>query len=240
MVTEGAERGDKVRVVLVEFIVLGNVHQEVAFHVLVLRGPNLFSTFKDDLVLVRVMVGSGARRGSKKMREELGFWEDRKWKDAARRSGRGRRRDDSDGGSDDGRREILDWDVGERNTLNDFLKALMDICVLWLGVRVVKLRTREVVLLSGDVGEYFEEIGWGGDEDRQGGSDGDDGRRVDDKWGKEGRWTDGRVRKNRDSERGGRVAVGTWIVPSVVGAVEEVLNNLVGGGDIYLVAVVNL
>ena len=38
----------------------------------------------------------------------------------------------------------------------------------------------------------------------------------------------------------GGVAIRAWIVPGVVRAIEEVLNDLVGGGDIYLIDVVNL
>ena len=33
--------------------------------------------------------------------------------------------------------------------------------------------------------------------------------------------------------------VGGWIVPGVVGAVEEILDNLVGGGDVDLINVVD-
>ena len=90
MVAEGTERGDEVQVVLVEFIVFGDVHQEVVFHVLILGGPNLLTAFVDDLVLVWVMIGGGARWGGKEVREEFGLQEDREWEDAARRSGRGR------------------------------------------------------------------------------------------------------------------------------------------------------
>ena len=90
MVAESAKWGDKVRMVLVKFVVLWDVHQEVAFDILVLGGPNLFSAFVNHLVLVRVMVGGGARWGGKEVREEFSFWEDRERKDAARRSRQGR------------------------------------------------------------------------------------------------------------------------------------------------------
>ena len=33
---------------------------------------------------------------------------------------------------------------------------------------------------------------------------------------------------------------GAWVIPGVVGTVEKVLNNLVGGGDVELVSVVKL
>ena len=83
MVAEGAERGDEVRVVLVEFVVFGDVHQEVAFHVLILGGPNLLTMLIDNLVLVWVVVGSGARWGGKEVWKEFGFWEDGERKDVA-------------------------------------------------------------------------------------------------------------------------------------------------------------
>ena len=116
----------------------------------------------------------------------------------------------------------------------------MDVSVLSLGVRVLKLRTREVVLLGGNIGEYLKKVGQGCDKDGQGGSSRDNGQQVDDKWGKEGGQADRRVGKDGDSEQGGRVTVGTWIIPSVVGAIEEVLNDLVGGSNVNLVDIINL
>ena len=38
----------------------------------------------------------------------------------------------------------------------------------------------------------------------------------------------------------GGVAIRAWIVLGVVRAIEEVLNDLVGGGDVYLIDVINL
>ena len=116
----------------------------------------------------------------------------------------------------------------------------MDVCVLWLRVKVLELRTREVVLLGGNVGKYLEEVGWGGNKSGRGRGDRDNGWRIDNERGQEGGRADGRVREDGDSEQGGCIAVGTWIIPSVVGAIEEVLNDLVGGGDVYLVDIVNL
>ena len=162
MVAEGAERSDKVRMVLVKFVVLGDVHQEVAFNILVLGGPNLLASFIDNLVLVWVMVSGGARRGSEEVREELGFQEDREREDAMRRGRRGRRWDGGDRGSNDGWREVLYWDIGKRDMLDNLLKLLVDIGVLWFRVRVLELRTREVVLLGGNVGENLKEVGQGG------------------------------------------------------------------------------
>ena len=39
---------------------------------------------------------------------------------------------------------------------------------------------------------------------------------------------------------GARAIEGAWVIPSVVGTVEKVLDHLVGGGDVQLVDVVNL
>ena len=89
VVTKGTEWGDKVWVILVEFVVLGDVYQEVAFNVLILGGPDLFTAFVDDGILVRVVVGSGAGWGGKEVREELGFQEDEEREDAMGRSRRG-------------------------------------------------------------------------------------------------------------------------------------------------------
>ena len=33
---------------------------------------------------------------------------------------------------------------------------------------------------------------------------------------------------------------GAWVIPGVMGAVEEVLNDLVGGGDVELISVIKL
>ena len=58
--------------------------------------------------------------------------------------------------------------------LNNFLKLLVDVSILGLRVRIFKLWTREVVLLGGDIGEYLEEVGQGGDKAGRGGGDRDD------------------------------------------------------------------
>ena len=39
---------------------------------------------------------------------------------------------------------------------------------------------------------------------------------------------------------GARAIEGAWVIPSVVGTVEKVLDDLVGGGDVQLIDVVNL
>ena len=165
MITQCPEQRGKVQVIGFEVVELWDVHQKVSLHVLILWGPDSFAAFVDDGVLVWVVVGNGARRGSKEIGEEVGFWKDGEAKGMARRSGQGWERDNSNGGGDNGQQEVLDGDVSKWDALDYFLETLMDVSVLGLGVGVAKLRTREVVLLSGDVGEYFKEIGRGGDED---------------------------------------------------------------------------
>ena len=70
--------------------------------------------------------------------------------------------------------------------------------------------------------------------------------RQGDRWvGKDEGWGGDRNRRERDG--GGRAAagmgvrrgVGGWVVPGVVGAVEEFLDDLVGGGDVDLISVVD-
>ena len=52
---------------------------------------------------------------------------------------------------------------------------------------------------------------------------------------------DGRDRGNAVTFLSGARAIeGAWVIPSVVGTVEKVLDDLVGGGDVQLVDVVNL
>ena len=65
----GAEGGNKEVGLVVEVGVAGDVVEEVFDEVLFLQNPELFSTFIDDCVLVRVVVsGGGAGRGN----EEVG------------------------------------------------------------------------------------------------------------------------------------------------------------------------
>ena len=65
----GAERGNKEVGVVVEVGVAGDVVEEVFVEVLFLRNPELFSTFVDDCVLVRVVVSGG---GAGRDNEEVG------------------------------------------------------------------------------------------------------------------------------------------------------------------------
>ena len=74
--------------------------------------------------------------------------------------------------------------------------------------------------MSGNVGEDVKEVGRCVDT-----IDSDDGR-------------DGR---NAVTFGGGAGAIErAWVIPSIVGAIEKVLDDLVGGGDVQLVNVVNL
>ena len=78
--------------------------------------------------------------------------------------------------------------------------------------------------MFGELGKDVEEVGrgdgWIGKDERRGG---------DRNW--------------REQDGGGRAAagrgVGGRVIPGVVGAIEELLNNLVGGGDIDLIDIVD-
>jgi hypothetical protein len=80
--------------------------------------------------------------------EELGFRGDGERKVGEDGSGRGRRGDDSDWGFNDGRREILEGDVSEGDSFDNFFELEMDIGVLMFGGwGVLKLRAYYVSLL---------------------------------------------------------------------------------------------
>ena len=71
------------------------------------------------------VVGEGARGSSPEMWEELVLGiegDDREGEFLEDRSGRGRRGDDGDGSFDNSGREVLNWDVRERDTVDDFLE----------------------------------------------------------------------------------------------------------------------
>ena len=107
--------------------------------------PDLLTAFVDDGVLVRVdVVGEGARRGGPEVWEERVFGvegDDRKGELLEDGSGWGRRGNDGDGSFDNGRREVLYWDIREWNVVDDFLELKVDICVLgFVGGGVLELR----------------------------------------------------------------------------------------------------
>jgi hypothetical protein len=80
----------------------------------------------------------------------------------------------------------------------------------------LELRAYNVVLLGSDVGEDVKEVGWGGDDRGQGA--GAIGGAARDKM----------------------ITTWTRVIPGVVGAIEVVLDNLVGSGNVDLVSVVDL
>ena len=88
--------------------------------------PDLFSTFVNDGVLMRVdVVGEGAGRGGPEMGEELVFGvegDDREREFLKDRSGRGGRGNDGDRCFNDCRREIFNGDVREGDMVDYFLK----------------------------------------------------------------------------------------------------------------------
>jgi hypothetical protein len=189
-----------------------------------LRRPDLLTAFVDDGVLMGMaVVGGGAGRGGKEVWEEFGFVEAGEREDGEDGSGWTWGGDTGDRGFGDGRWEVLDWDVSERDALDDFFELAVGVLVLVLGLaRVLKLRAFYISLLGGDVSEDVEEVGRG------------DGGVGEDSGGDEGR---GAVLVET---RDGVVAIRTWIVPGVVRTVEEVLNDLGGGGEILLVDVIDL
>ena len=106
--------------------------------------PDLFSAFVNNGVLVGVdVVGEGTGRGGPEVREEfvLGVeGDDRKGELLESGSGRGGRGNNCNGGFDDGGREVLNRDIREWNTFNDFLELKMDVRVLgFVGGGVLKL-----------------------------------------------------------------------------------------------------
>ena len=70
MIAQCMEWCGKIGVISLEFVKLRDIYQKVVLYVFILRGPNSFTTFIDDCVLVWVVVGSGAWQGS----EEIGDW----------------------------------------------------------------------------------------------------------------------------------------------------------------------
>ena len=82
--------------------------------------------------------------------------------------------------------------------------------------------------MFGELGKDVEKVGWG---DRRFGEDegrGDNGN---------GREQDGRGRAT--AGMGVRGGVGRGVIPRVVGAIEEILNDLLGGNDVDLIDIVD-
>ena len=134
----GVEWSDpKVRVV-VEVSVVGDIVKEVFGKVFFLQNPELFSTFVDDHVLVWVVIsGGGAGRGDEEVGKGFELvveWVVDDGGDVFRsRGNRCRGWDGEDGGSNDRRWEILDWDVCKRDTDNGIFELSVGVFVLVLG-----------------------------------------------------------------------------------------------------------
>ena len=134
----GAEWSDLEIGVVLEVVVVGDVVEEVFDEVLFLQNPELFSTFVDDHVLVRVVVSSGGAGWSD---EEVGKgfklvveWVVDDGGDIFRSGGNGCWGwDGEDRGSNDRRWEILDWDVRKGDMDNGVFKLSVGVFVLVLG-----------------------------------------------------------------------------------------------------------
>jgi hypothetical protein len=218
VIAVGTERCDEKGGVIVESVVPGDGEQEIFLDILVLWAPDLLTAFIDDSVLVWVVGDSGgAGRGSEEMREELSFRGDGERKVGEDRSGQGRGGDDGDGSFNDRWREILKGDVGEGDSFDNFFKLAVDVLVLVFGGRgVLKLRAYDVSLFGGDVGKDVEEVGQGGDN---------------------GGWGAGAICVTTCSEA---VTSWAWVVLGIVGTIQVFLDDLVGGGDVNLIGVVDL
>ena len=133
----GVERGNpKVREV-VEVGVAVDIIEEVFGEVFFLRDPELFSTFVDNRVLVRVVVsGGGAGRGDEEVGkgfELLVKWVVDDGGNVFRLRGNGCWGwDGEDRGSNDRRWEILNWDVRKGDTNNGVFKLSMGVFILVL------------------------------------------------------------------------------------------------------------
>ena len=133
----GAERSDPEIRVVIEVGVAGDVVEEVFGKVFFLQDPELFSTFIDDRVLVRVVVsGCGAGRGGEEVGkgfELMVEWVVDDGGDVFRSGGNGCRGwDREDGGSNDRRWEILNRDVREGDTNNRIFELSVGVFVLVL------------------------------------------------------------------------------------------------------------
>jgi hypothetical protein len=149
--------------------------------------------------------------------DTLGSWGDREWEVGKDRSGWSRGGDDGDGGFSDRWQEVFNGDISKGDSFDNFFELVVDVSVLLFGDRrVLKLGAYNVSLLDGDIGEDVEEVGQGGDD---GGRErGAIGVKV----------------------HGGVIATWARVIPGIVGAIQVLLDDLVGGGDIDLVGVVDL
>ena len=129
----GAEWSDPEIGVVVEVGVAGDVVEEVFGEVFFLRDPELFSTFVDDHVLVRVVVsGGGAGQGNEEVCKGFKWVVDNR-RDVLRSGGNGCRGWDGENrGSNDRRWEILNGDVCEGDTNNRIFELSVGIFVLVL------------------------------------------------------------------------------------------------------------
>jgi hypothetical protein len=203
--------------VVVEGIVPGDGEEEILVNVFILRTPDFLTTFIDNGVLMWVVGdGGGTRWGGKEMREELDFWGDGEWEVREDGSGRGRRGDNGNGGFSDRWQEVFYGDISKGDLFNNFFKLEVDVGILVLrGWGILKLRAYYVSLLGGNIGKDVEEVGWGGGKGQG--------------WGAIGVEMWGRAITTR-----------AGVVSGVVGTIKVVLDDLVGGGNVNLVDVVNL
>ena len=107
--------------------------------------PDLFTALVDNSVLVGVdVVGKGTGRCSPEMGKELVFCverNDRKGELPEDRSRWGGRGDNSNGGFDDSRWEVLNWDIREWNAVDNFFKLKVDVGILsFVGGGVLELQ----------------------------------------------------------------------------------------------------
>ena len=82
--------------------------------------------------------------------------------------------------------------------------------------------------MLGELGKNIEEVRRG---DRRVGKD--------EGWGGDRNWREWDGRGRAAAGMGVGRGVGGWVIPGVVGAVEEFLDDLVGGGDVDLINVVD-
>jgi hypothetical protein len=123
VIAVGTERCDEEGRVIVEGVVAGDGEEEVSLNIFILGAPDFLAAFVDDGILVWVVSdGGGAGRGGEEVREELSFWSDREWEVRENGSGQGGRVNGSDGGFNNGRWEVLDGDVGEGDSFDNFFE----------------------------------------------------------------------------------------------------------------------